>query len=204
VGQRISEVRFASYGLPTSDCGNGLSATSCHASNSLAVLAEKCVGQQSCTVAASNADFGDPCPDTVKRLSARVLCDTQPLPPSSCGTLEAGEGLFPNQELRSCDGRFGWRLSSSGDLSLSQRYDLPEGGILNETIYGAYAQTAPGGRVVMQLDGNLVYYEFSGDALWSSNTAGFPNATLRVQDDGNLVIYDVSGVALWASNTCCR
>jgi hypothetical protein len=55
-------------------------------------------------------------------------------------------------------------------------------------------------RLVMQAsDGNLVLYDRSGKALWSTGARG-AGAYVAMQGDGNLVIY-LSGVAKWASNT---
>jgi hypothetical protein len=64
---------------------------------------------------------------------------------------------------------------------------------------GAYAS--------FQKDGNLVVYTSSHQALWASQTSGFPDCAvggcyLAVQNDGNVVIYDsFDGAALWATNT---
>ena len=49
-------------------------------------------------------------------------------------------------------------------------------------------------------DGNLVVYNASGAAVWSSVTWGHPGAYLVVQSDGNLVIYDGAS-PIWATNT---
>lgn len=49
----------------------------------------------------------------------------------------------------------------------------------------------------MQADGNLVVYDASWQAQWSSGTAGHPGAWLAVQDDGNLVVYDAYGYPIW-------
>jgi D-alanyl-D-alanine carboxypeptidase/D-mannose binding lectin len=59
-----------------------------------------------------------------------------------------------------------------------------------------------GARLVMQADGNLVVYDPANRALWSSGTRGYTNAFLAVQDDGNVVIYDAAATrALWQTNT---
>jgi outer membrane lipoprotein-sorting protein len=60
----------------------------------------------------------------------------------------------------------------------------------------------PGSRLVMQADGNLVVYDPSNRALWQSGTSGNTNAFLAVQDDGNVVIYNATATrALWQTNT---
>jgi O-glycosyl hydrolase len=72
-GQTISSVGFASYGTPSGSCGS-LSVGTCHASNSASVVSSACVGKTSCSVAANNATFGDPCLGTLKKLSVQVAC----------------------------------------------------------------------------------------------------------------------------------
>lgn len=73
-GQTISSIKFASFGTPLGTCGS-LAIGKCHSSNSQDVLEKKCVGQEKCTLAVSNSDFGeDPCPNELKRLSVEALC----------------------------------------------------------------------------------------------------------------------------------
>jgi hypothetical protein len=56
--------------------------------------------------------------------------------------------------------------------------------------------------LVMQLDGNLVLYDWYNQALWASKTSGHTDIWAAVmQGDGNLVVYDGHNHALWASNT---
>ena len=63
----ITSILFASYGTPTGSCGN-FQVSACNATSSLSVLQNACVGNQTCTVAATNGVFTDPCVGTVKRL----------------------------------------------------------------------------------------------------------------------------------------
>ncbi|MEU6851720.1 RHS repeat-associated core domain-containing protein [Actinacidiphila alni] len=57
-------------------------------------------------------------------------------------------------------------------------------------------------RLTMQTDGNLVMYaRRSGQALWSSNTAGHPGAVLTMGTDGNLTVHTTSGTTLWSTAT---
>jgi len=62
-----------------------------------------------------------------------------------------------------------------------------------------------GSRLSIQGDGNLVFYDMvSGNAIWSSNTAGVSGSApyrLMLQSTGNLVIVDSRNVQYWASNT---
>jgi hypothetical protein len=202
-GQRIVDIPFASYGMPDGQCGAFTPNSSCHSGLSLEGVGNACVGQQSCTINVSNGVFGDPCAGVVKRLSVQARCAWQPRPPSSCGSLYSDEGIFRGQELHSCDGRFIWRLSSLGSLELVQRSPYMSGWI-EETRWGPYATSSLGSRLIMQSDGNLVFYDMSGGVLWASNTSGWPNSVLRVQNDGNLVIYSPNNDVVWASNTCCH
>jgi surface antigen len=75
-----------------------------------------------------------------------------------------------------------------------------------EALSGYWDQAlySPNGtfEFVMQGDGNLVYYNGAGQAMWASNTEGHPGAYLALQGtDGNLVIYSSSGQPLWNSGT---
>ena len=60
------------------------------------------------------------------------------------------------------------------------------------------------GQLVLQVDGNLVWYQpgINGGwvALWNTNTWGTgPTTYLVMQDDGNLVLYDLWHRPLWNS-----
>jgi hypothetical protein len=86
-GTVIKAVSFASYGTPGGACG-GFTAQGCNAANATTVLSTACMGKASCTLAANNDTFGDPCVGTLKRLSAQVSCgaavaaDTAPATPT--------------------------------------------------------------------------------------------------------------------------
>src|SRR5947208_2486105 len=57
--------------------------------------------------------------------------------------------------------------------------------------------------LVLQADGNLVEYVYSGGgwwAFWHTGTYGKAVTAAVMQGDGNFVLYGYSG-ALWASNT---
>ncbi|KNA14541.1 hypothetical protein SOVF_106370 [Spinacia oleracea] len=71
--QYISSIAFASFGTPVGTCGKYMKG-SCHATTSSAVLEKKCVGKQSCAVTVTNSNFGDPCPNVLKRLSVQAIC----------------------------------------------------------------------------------------------------------------------------------
>jgi hypothetical protein len=51
----------------------------------------------------------------------------------------------------------------------------------------------------VQSDGNVVLYNGSGTAIWSTSTQGFGSSVvLNAQDDGNLVVYYNTNVAIWS------
>ncbi|KDO28860.1 hypothetical protein SPRG_05731 [Saprolegnia parasitica CBS 223.65] len=65
----MASIDFASYGTPK----NYVEGT-CSAATSSGVVAAACVGRPVCNVAVNPSVFGDPCPGTVKTLSARAMC----------------------------------------------------------------------------------------------------------------------------------
>jgi hypothetical protein len=58
----------------------------------------------------------------------------------------------------------------------------------NSSYYAVWASNTrtKGYYALMQADGNLVVYNSSGQAQWSSRTNGNSGAFLAVQEDGNL------------------
>lgn len=76
-GQTISRISFASYGTPTGDCDE-YRTSSCDASNSKQIVEAACVGQATCTVAAANGVFGDPCVNTLKSVAIEAHCADAP------------------------------------------------------------------------------------------------------------------------------
>ncbi|KAK7265368.1 hypothetical protein RJT34_32987 [Clitoria ternatea] len=73
-GQKISQIKFASYGLPQGTCGN-FREGSCHAHKSYDAPQKNCIGKQSCMVTVAPEVFGgDPCPGIAKKLSVEALC----------------------------------------------------------------------------------------------------------------------------------
>ncbi|RYQ98337.1 hypothetical protein Ahy_B08g094391 isoform B [Arachis hypogaea] len=73
-GQKISSIKFASFGTPEGSCGN-FHEGSCHAHKSYDAFQRNCVGQSWCTVTVSPENFGgDPCPNVMKKLSVEAIC----------------------------------------------------------------------------------------------------------------------------------
>ncbi|KAI3832427.1 hypothetical protein MKX03_020661 [Papaver bracteatum] len=73
-GQKISSIKFASFGTPEGSCGS-FREGSCHAHKSYNAFETRCIGQQSCSVSVAPEVFGgDPCPNTLKKLSVEAIC----------------------------------------------------------------------------------------------------------------------------------
>ncbi|XP_077212588.1 beta-galactosidase-like isoform X1 [Tasmannia lanceolata] len=78
-GQKISSIKFASFGTPQGVCGNFWEG-SCHAHKSYDAfekenLLQNCIGQEWCSVTVAAEVFGgDPCPNTMKKLSVEAIC----------------------------------------------------------------------------------------------------------------------------------
>lgn len=70
-GQVITNIEYASYGTPTGSCGS-FSNGGCHAANSQSICEAVFIGQNSASIGANNAVFGDPCGGTFKRLSVQA------------------------------------------------------------------------------------------------------------------------------------
>ncbi|KVV13359.1 T9SS sorting signal type C domain-containing protein [Flavobacterium sp. TAB 87] len=64
----FASVDFASYGTPTGTAPNFAINPACHSSTSQAVSESYILGNNSATIPASNAVFGDPCSGTLKRV----------------------------------------------------------------------------------------------------------------------------------------
>ncbi|CAN4086933.1 unnamed protein product [Withania somnifera] len=73
-GQKITSIKFASFGTPQGVCGS-FHEGSCHAFHSYDAFERYCIGQNSCTVPVVPEIFGgDPCPRVMKKLSVEVVC----------------------------------------------------------------------------------------------------------------------------------
>lgn len=77
-------------------------------------------------------------------------------------------------------------LGTNQTLTAGNELDSPDGGM----------------RLVLQTDGNLVYYNHSNYPVWSTATNGKGGAILIMQSDGNLVLYTAGyAKALWYTST---
>lgn len=71
----ISEISFASFGMPTGSCGHFNKNSSCDAPNSVDVIKTMCIGKNSCDVPAEVKTFGkDPCSLVLKKLYIQYAC----------------------------------------------------------------------------------------------------------------------------------
>ncbi|MEO6703933.1 MAG: hypothetical protein ABI140_00655 [Jatrophihabitantaceae bacterium] len=107
----------------------------------------------------------------------------------------------------------GQTLSDASDpsslMSASSKYELfPIYGTLLLQSYdgpplwtaGADPSNQHGSRLVMQTDGNLVFFSGAGKVLWASGTAGSgSNNLLILQNDGNAVMFTSHGTPIWSS-----
>ncbi|KAM7254583.1 hypothetical protein ACFE04_003963 [Oxalis oulophora] len=73
-GQKISSIKFASFGNPVGSCGN-YKQGNCHAQHSYDAFERLCVGQTWCSVTVAPEMFGgDPCPNVMKWLAVEAVC----------------------------------------------------------------------------------------------------------------------------------
>eukprot|EP01084_Bolivina_argentea_P188618 324651_1 len=70
----ISEIKFASWGNPTGNCGS-FKTGNCSASTSMNISEKYCLHQSSCTIPVNVDTFGgDPCKNVQKQFSIQVEC----------------------------------------------------------------------------------------------------------------------------------
>lgn len=125
----------------------------------------------------------------VERSSASL----PPPPTSSPDALAPDQALLPGTRLLSANGAFELAYQGDGNLVL---YRLGDG-----TARWATGTGASPGRLLMQMDGNLVLSSSDGRTIWSTGTIPYPGARLVLQNDGNLVIYSAHNAPLWQSGT---
>eukprot|EP00038_Savillea_parva_P008807 m.179304 g.179304 ORF g.179304 m.179304 type:complete len:934 (+) comp14731_c0_seq1:162-2963(+) len=77
-GTIISDIEFASFGTPTGECSDFAVDEKCHASGTRDIVADLCIGENECRVAASTNLFGDPCVNATKELAVHVSCAVGP------------------------------------------------------------------------------------------------------------------------------
>lgn len=122
----------------------------------------------------------------------------------ACWRLQQGRSLLSgtregqgDEELRSQNGRFTFRMQHDGNIVLYKS---------GQPIWASntWVQHSSGPyRLVMQDDGNLVAYDRYDKPTWASNTwhAGQGPYRLDIQDDGNCVLYDCHSSPTWSTDT---
>ncbi len=94
------------------------------------------------------------------------------------------EFLSPGESLYSVNGQYQFTNETNGTLTLVDVSD-PKNPIWSKNLQQA-------GRLTMQADCNLVFYNEDYEAIYSSNTAQIgTNAYFQVEDDGGLSVFDM-------------
>jgi L-asparaginase len=102
------------------------------------------------------------------------------------------EFLSPGESLYSINGNYQFTNEGNGDLAL---YNVSSGKPVRVWLKSCGAE----GRLVMQADCNLVFYNRDFQPLFSTNTQQIgTNAYFKVDDNGKLSIYDLYTGALIA------
>jgi len=102
--------------------------------------------------------------------------------PSSCSGLAPGEGLARGESLTSCDGHTTMALGVDGNLTVTH-----DGAV----VWTANTDGA-GDTALFGIDGNLVVYDATGEAVFDAGTEGNPDAQLELRPDG-FAIVDADG-----------
>lgn len=150
---------------------------------------------------------------------AKTFTPTRPLSVSTPSAVNVGTGLASGQQLAANR----YLLSGNGQYELDM---LPKGvGVLwaklpgtqpcpmwvfpppthdlvDDTAWTLSATPSPGDYLVMQDDGNLVFYPpSSSTAIWATGTEGHPGAVALVSNWGFLAVVDPrTKTVLWESS----
>lgn len=180
----ITSVAFASYGTPTGSDGS-YSTSSCHSATSGSVVATACVGNASCSIAATNGNFGDPCGGTYKRLYVKLNYSTWTQLGSDIEGQNVNEFLGSDVALNS-DGTIlaagGWGYNSMQGVVKVYEYSNSSWSQLGSNIVGE----ATGDRTVyykglsMSEDGTIV------------GIGAYLNHADNGNDTGNMRVYQYS------------
>jgi len=143
---------------------------------------------------------GAPCRDGVQvdNICRAIAANT----PTGCSSGTAymlpGEGLYENQSMLSCDGRFRLYMQGDGNLVLSQK---DSAGNFSKALWTSQTNGVTMELVVMQGDGNLVLYAPDFNPPWATHTNGNDGVHLKLYNDGNMKIYSNAAGTVWTSNT---
>ncbi len=113
-------------------------------------------------------------------------------------TLHVNQTLVPNEGLVASN-FYSLILQLDGNLVA---YNPSGGTNCNSITFPCSWRNAIPGNLKMQDDGNLVFYNFVGQVIWSSKTQGTgSNNYFVVQPDGNFAVYNSYNQVVWSKNT---
>ncbi|MFD7712386.1 protein kinase [Streptomyces sp. NPDC059786] len=125
--------------------------------------------------------------------------EASPSPTATGATKEPDEGGTGDSSEDPAD-----KISDDGsdDGSDGGEDAVPEEKVIDEpmSLHPGEEIVAARIKLVLQRDGNLVAYDETNQARWSSQTQG-AGARADFQEDGNLVVYNAEDQAVWASRT---
>ena len=107
--------------------------------------------------------------------------------PATCGVLEAGEGLARGEAAMSCDGATSLALTDSGELELT----------VNGKVVWTAGTDGAGETAVLQDTGELAVYDADAELVFTTDTAGFPDAHVELAN--GLTIVDDDATPLWSA-----
>ena len=110
--------------------------------------------------------------------------------PSACGALQPGEGLGRGETLATCDGGTELAMTDDGDLVLRS----------GAQVVWSAGTAGAGDSAVLEDNGELVVSDADGNVVYTSDTAGFPDAHLEVRTTG-LALVDDDATDVWRSGT---
>jgi len=121
-------------------------------------------------------------------------------------TLNAGETLKAGERLTSANGAYILRMQEEdGNLCVYKFANGKQGSF----VWGSMKYGFKNGKLVMQGDGNLVVYDATNAAKWSSKTHPYYDAKFRnssnkpvklvLENDGRLNLYTAAGATVWSS-----
>ena len=100
--------------------------------------------------------------------------------------------LAPGESLYSINGNYQFQNTSDGTLIIYDVSDAENPTEIWQQINGTQ------GRLVMQSDNNLVFYDKTDTPIWATGTAALGhNAYLQIGDDGSLALYNMDTKVLF-------